>query len=636
MKHIVLGTAGHVDHGKTALIKALTGVDTDRLKEEKERGITIELGFASLRLSNGQLCGIVDVPGHERFVKNMVAGAAGIDMVLMVIAADEGVMPQTREHLQICSLLNIRKGLVALTKIDLVDRDWLELIKEDLADFLKGSFLEGAPVIPVSAHTEEGLPELMAAIETITAGIEEETDTGVFRLPVDRVFTIRGFGTVVTGTLRSGQVNVADTVQILPGKVTAKVRGLQVHNSAVTSAESGQRTAINLQGLERTDIQRGQVLVHPDTIAATLRIDTFLEYIPPDKKKLMHRSLVRLHTGTSETMARFLLMDGDELQPGEKAYAQFFTAEPVVVMAGDHFVIRSYSPITTLGGGLVVDPLPRKHKRNNPAILESFERLHHGSEEEKTVAIIERAGPEGIPLALLVMRTGLPSAKLKKILDGLISRHELIVLDKENLTVVSASFHKELQQKILNELSAYHKKYPLKEGSLKEELRSVLGRHVPVRLFLSAVQALARTGKIVLDREIIRLAEHQINLQEDMEELRETLNRIYLDAGLTPPTMREVMERLAEKKNPARKVMDVMLRDGILVKISEDLYFHRDSLQNLRENYKNLLIKEGKATPASFRELTGLSRKFIIPLMEYFDLTKLTIRAGEFRLLREK
>jgi len=636
MKHIVLGTAGHVDHGKTALIKALTGVDTDRLKEEKERGITIELGFASLRLSNGQLCGIVDVPGHERFVKNMVAGAAGIDMVLMVIAADEGVMPQTREHLQICSLLNIRKGLVALTKIDLVDRDWLELIKEDLADFLKGSFLEGAPVIPVSAHTEEGLPELMAAIETITAGIEEETDTGVFRLPVDRVFTIRGFGTVVTGTLRSGQVNVADTVQILPGKVTAKVRGLQVHNSAVTSAESGQRTAINLQGLERTDIQRGQVLVHPDTIAATLRIDTFLEYIPPDKKKLMHRSLVRLHTGTSETMARFLLMDGDELQPGEKAYAQFFTAEPVVVMAGDHFVIRSYSPITTLGGGLVVDPLPRKHKRNNPAILESFERLHHGSEEEKTVAIIERAGPEGIPLALLVMRTGHPSAKLKKILDGLISRHELIVLDKENLTVVSASFHKELQQKILNELSAYHKKYPLKEGSLKEELRSVLGRHVPVRLFLSAVQALARTGKIVLDREIIRLAEHQINLQEDMEELRETLNRIYLDAGLTPPTMREVMERLAEKKNPARKVMDVMLRDGILVKISEDLYFHRDSLQNLRENYKNLLIKEGKATPASFRELTGLSRKFIIPLMEYFDLTKLTIRAGEFRLLREK
>jgi len=636
MKHIVLGTAGHVDHGKTALIKALTGVDTDRLKEEKERGITIELGFASLRLSNGQLCGIVDVPGHERFVKNMVAGAAGIDMVLMVIAADEGVMPQTREHLQICSLLNIRKGLVALTKIDLVDRDWLELIKEDLADFLKGSFLEGAPVIPVSAHTGEGMPELMAAIETIAAGIEEETDTGVFRLPVDRVFTIRGFGTVVTGTLRSGQVNVADTVQILPGKVTAKVRGIQVHNEAVTSAESGQRTAINLQGLERTDIQRGQVLVHPDTMVATTRIDTFLEYIPPDKKKLMHRSLVRLHTGTSETMARILLMDRDELQPGEKAYAQFFTAEPVVIMAGDHFVIRSYSPITTLGGGLVVDPLPRKHKRNNPAILESFEQLQHGSEEEKAIAAIERSGPEGIPLALLVMRTGTPSAKLRKILDNLVSRHALIVLEKDNQTVVSASFHKELQQKILKELSAYHQKYPLKEGSLKEELRSVLGRHVPVKLFLSAVQALARAEKIVLDREIIRLAEHQINLQEDMEELREALNRLYLEAGLTPPTMREVMEQFAEKKNSARKVMDVMLRDGVLVKISEDLYFHRDSLQKLRENYKNLLLKEGKATPASFRELTGLSRKFIIPLMEYFDLTKLTIRAGEFRLLREK
>lgn len=636
MKHIVLGTAGHVDHGKTALIKALTGVDTDRLKEEKERGITIELGFASLRLSNGQICGVVDVPGHERFVKNMVAGAAGIDMVLMVIAADEGVMPQTREHLQICSLLNIRKGIVALSKIDLVDRDWLELIREDLADFLKGSFLEDAPVIPVSAQTGEGLPELLSALEKVAAGIEEETDTGVFRLPVDRVFTIRGFGTVVTGSLRSGKVNLSDTVQILPGAITAKVRGIQVHNAAVTCAEAGQRTAINLQGLERTDIQRGQVLVHPDTMTATLRIDTFLEYSPPDKKKMTNRSLVRLHTGTSETMARVLLMDRDELQPGDKAYAQLFTAEPVVVMAGDHFVIRSYSPITTLGGGLVVDPLPRKHKRHDPIILESFEQLHHGDDEAKTIGVIKRAGPSGISLALLVMRTGLPSARLKKILDSLISRHSLIVLEKDTFTVVSASFHQELQQKIMKELSEYHKKYPLKEGALKEELRSILGRHVPVRLFLSAVNALARTEKIVLAREIIRLAEHQINLQDDLEEMREELNHLYLQAGLTPPTMREVMERFSVKKEQARKVMDVMLREGILVKISEDLYFHRNSLQMLREDYKNLLLKEGKATPASFRELTGLSRKFIIPLMEYFDLTKLTIRAGEHRLLREK
>lgn len=636
MKHVVLGTAGHVDHGKTALIRTLTGVDTDRLKEEKERGITIELGFASLRLRNGQICGVVDVPGHERFVKNMVAGAAGIDMVLMVIAADEGVMPQTREHLQICSLLNIRKGLVALTKIDLVDRDWMELIREDITDFLQGSFLESAPVIPVSSQTGEGLTELLSALETVAAGIEEEMDTGVFRLPVDRIFTIRGFGTVVTGSLRSGQVNVADTVQILPGTVTAKVRGIQVHNAAVTCAEAGQRTAINLQGLERTDIQRGQVLVHPDTMTATLRVDTFLEYLPPDKKKMIHRSLVRFHTGTSETMARILLLDRDELQPGEKTYAQFFTAEPVVTMAGDHFVIRSYSPITTLGGGLVVDPLPGKHKRNDPAILESFARLHHGSDEDKAAAIIDRAGPDGISLALLVMRTGLPSAKLKKILDVLISRHALVVLDKEAPTVVSALFHQELQQKIFKELSVYHKKYPLKEGPLKEELRSALGRRVPNRLFLSAVQALSRTGRIVLDREIIRLAEHQVSLQEDLGELRETLNRLYLDAGLTPPTMREVMEKFSQKKNTARKVMDVMLREGILVKISEDLYFHRDSLQILRGNYKNLLLKEGKATPASFRELTGLSRKFIIPLMEYFDLTKLTIRAGEHRLLREK
>jgi len=636
MKHIVLGTAGHVDHGKTALIKALTGVDTDRLKEEKERGITIELGFASLRLSDGRICGVVDVPGHERFVKNMVAGAAGIDMVMMVIASDEGVMPQTREHLQICSLLNIRKGLVALTKIDMVDRDWLELIREDIVGFLEGSFLEGAPIIPVSAVAGEGILELRSAIETIAAGITEEPDTGLFRLPVDRVFTIRGFGTVVTGTLRSGQVNVADSVQILPGSVTAKVRGLQVHNAAVAKAEAGQRTAVNLQGLDKADIERGQVLVHPDTMTPTLRVDTSLEYLPPDKKKIKHRSLVRFHAGTSEVMARILLMDQDELQPGEKAYAQFLTAEPVVVMAGDHFVIRSYSPVTTLGGGLIVDPLPRKHRRNDEAVLEQFERLHFGAEEEKTVTIIERSGPEGIPLSLLVMRTGLPAAKLTNILDDLLSRHALIVLDKENQTVVSASFHQDLQERILQQLSAYHRKYPLKEGSLKEELRSALGRHVPVRLFLSAVQSLARGGKIVLEREIIRLAEHTVSLQDDLEELREALGLLYREAGLTPPTMREVMEHCAGKKDSARKIMDVMLREGVLVKISEDLYFHRDSLQTLRENYKKLLLKEGKATPASFRELTGLSRKFIIPLMEYFDLTKLTIRAGEHRLLREK
>ena len=634
MKHIILGTAGHVDHGKTALVKALTGIDTDRLKEEKERGITIELGFASLALPNGRILGLVDVPGHERFIRNMVAGAGGINLVVMAIAADEGVMPQTREHLHICSLLGIKKGLIALTKTDLVDESWLELVSEDIREFLKGTFLESAPVVPVSAVSGAGLPELLQAIEEIASEIEEDRDSGIFRLPVDRVFTMRGFGTVVTGALLSGRLCVGEEVVILPGELTAKVRGLQVHNSPVDKAEAGQRTAVNLQGVEKAAILRGNVLAHPSTLEPSRRLDVVCEYLAGCGKKLKNRTLVRLHVGTSEIISRVALLDREELTPGDKAYAQFALELPAAVMAKDRFVIRSYSPMTTIGGGVIVDPQPVKHKRHVEKILHDFHALHEGSDEERTAVIVERAGLEGIALGQLVVRTGIHQERLRKILADMFSIKQAVLLDSEETRVVAFSVYKDIQHRIIEETKAYHEKLPLKEGIQKEELRTTLGRFVGPKLFQMAVNDLGKSGLMVIDRENIRLAGHSADLKGELEELRGEIAGAYLESGLTPPSIKEILQKFANRKSQADSVLSVMLKEGSIVKVSGDLCFHRDILQKLKNEYKNLLLREGKVAPADFKKLTGLSRKFVIPLMEYFDMTKLTIRAGEYRILR--
>ncbi len=635
MKHIILGTAGHVDHGKTLLVKVLTGVDTDRLKEEKERGITIELGFASLTLPGGQTLGVVDVPGHERFIRNMVAGAGGIDLVVLVIAADEGVMPQTKEHLHICSLLGIKKGLVALTKTDLVDAAWLELVTDDIREFLQGTFLEAAPIVPLSAMTGAGLPEFLQALELIASQIEEEADSGIFRLPVDRVFTIKGFGTVVTGTLLSGKLQVGEEVVILPGKVTAKVRGLQVHNSPVDQAEAGQRTAVNLQGVEKALILRGHVLAHPGTLEPSRRLDVLFELLPEVGKKLKNRALVRMHVGTSEIISRVVFLDRDELEPGDKAYAQLFLEYPTGVMAQDRFVIRSYSPMTTIGGGVILDPQAAKHKRQAET-LPGFLALHEGNDAERAAVIIERAGLQGISLGLLIVRTGISRKVLNKMLGEMFSRKQAVLLDKEETRVIAFSIYKSLLDRIVAETQAYHERFPLKEGLHKEELRTTLGRFLGVKVFNMALRDLEKSGQVVLERENIRLAGHAVSLQGELEELREKIALIYRDAGLAPPVTKEVLLRFADRKGPVESVLGVMLKEGSLVKVNEDLLFHKEAIQKLRDDYKQMLIREGKASPVNFKELTGLSRKYVIPLMEYFDMTKLTIRAGEHRILREK
>lgn len=636
MKRFVLGTAGHVDHGKTALIKALTGVDTDRLKEEKQRGITIELGFASLTLPSGQTLGIVDVPGHEKFIKNMVSGAAGIDLVMMVIAADEGIMPQTREHLHICSLLGISHGIVALTKTDMVEEDWLDLVQSEITDFLKGTFLEGAPVIPVSAIKGKGLTELVAALDSIVGKLVEKTDDGIFRLPVDRVFTMKGFGTVVTGTLVSDHIKTGEEVQILPVNIAARIRGIQVHNESVDEAWAGQRTAINLQGIEKTAVDRGNVLVRPQTVWPTQRLDVMVEYLASNTKNIKNRTIVRLHTGTSEIISRIILLEQDELAPGEKGVAQLILAEKDVVVAHDHFVLRSYSPITTIGGGQIIDPLPKKHKRFNSSVIEDLNLLQTGNLAEKIGVILERASFTGINLQSLAFRLGVKAKKIREALENIFSAKKAFLLDGEDTTVISARFFNQVEEIIIRTVTDYHKNNPLKSGISKEELKVSTGNYVSPKLFNMVLSALNKKGTLVSDKDSVRLAKHQVELAGDMDSLRRDITQIYKEAGLTPPSLKEVISKFESQKAKAQSIINLMLKEGDLIKINEELCFFGEILANLRNDYKAMLIKDGKATPATFKDLTGLSRKYIIPLMEYFDMNKLTVRVGDHRVLREK
>ena len=636
MQHFVLGTAGHVDHGKTSLIKALTGIDTDRLKEEKERGITIELGFASLNLPSGATLGIVDVPGHEKFIKHMVAGAAGIDLVLMVIAADEGIMPQTKEHLHICSLLGITDGLVALTKIDMVEKDWLDLVQSEITDYLQDTFLSGAPILPVSAVKQTGLQELQNEIDRIVSRLKEKSDDGIFRLPVDRIFTMKGFGTVVTGTLISDRIKVGEDILILPENISARIRGIQVHNQPVEEAFSGQRTAINLQGIEKSTLERGNVLVRPQTVWPTQRLDVFFEYLSSNTRKLKNRTLVRLHTGTTEIITRIALLGTDELSPGEKTFAQLILADEDVVVGGDHFVLRSYSPVTTVGGGCILDTLPGKHKRNQKKILDDLQTLRDGTLAEKISVLLERAGFSGISLRSLAFRLGVHVKKIREALEKLFSSHQAILLGGDDVLALSAHLYLQLEDALIKSLTDYHKKNPLKEGVSKEELKAALPPTVSVKLFNMVLTSLGKKEAIVSDRDNIRLASHFVQLAGEEDHVRQAITTTYAEAGLTPPALSDVINGFKEAKAKAQNIVKLMLKEGELIKINEEMIFARVTLDKLRENYKNQLIKDGQATPATFKELTGLSRKYIIPLMEYFDVSKLTVRVGDHRILREK
>ncbi len=630
-----MGTAGHIDHGKTTLIKALTGIDTDRLKEEKLRGITIELGFAWLDLPRGQRLGIVDVPGHEKFVKNMVAGASGIDLVALIIAADEGVMPQTKEHLDICTLLGVKHGLVVLTKTDTVDEEWLELVTDDIQKFLEGTFLDGSPIVPVSSLIGQGLPQLLEALEDLCEVIPERTSSGLFRLPVDRVFTIKGFGTVITGSLVSGIVRVGETVMIYPSGIQSKVRGIQVHGQKADQAMASMRTAVNFQGIDRADVARGDVVGGVNTLIPSYMVDGLLFYLPSNEKILKNRTKVRFHTGTSEILGYAILLDREELSAGETTVAQFRLDAPVAVVKDDRFVIRSYSPVRTIGGGQILNPIPRKHKRFKEPLVTQLKGLAESSPREIITYHVKEAEVSGLSFSELRLMTNLSDKDLEAHLQHLLSQKAIIQTDREKRTFIHGSVFEELRQKAIKTVESYHKRHPLKPGISKQELMSTLALWMSSKLFNLLVQDLTKNNTVIQEKDIIHLPEHKVALGADQKDVRQRIEQAYLQSGLQPPYFRDLVTSLGQNSAHTKEILMHMLEEGTLVKVKEDLYFHRRVIEDLKAGLVSYLMENREITTPQFKEMTGVSRKYTIPLIEYFDATKITIRVGDIRRLRE-
>ncbi|GAB6097935.1 selenocysteine-specific translation elongation factor [Desulfatiferula olefinivorans] len=637
MKQIVLGTAGHIDHGKTSLIKALTGIETDRLKEEKARGITIELGFASMVLPGGQRLGIVDVPGHEKFVKNMVAGVTGIDMVAMVIAADEGVMPQTREHMEICSLLGVRFGLVVLTKVDMVDEEWLELVTEDIRAFVADSFLEGAPIVPVSSLTGQGLPELMAALDALAARVPERTSSGLFRLPVDRVFTMKGFGTVITGTVASGSIRVGDSIMIYPSGITSKVRGIQVHNAATEEAGAAMRTAINFQGLEKAAINRGDVVSVPDGLRNSHLLDARMHYLKSNKRPLKNRTRIRMHTGTCEIMGNLILLEKETLDPGETTVVQIRLESPMACVKDDRFVIRSYSPVRTIAGGEILNPFPQKHKRFKSEIVDGLKGLLENDLADAIAFHASQAGYHGLTFGELKLMTNMPEKKLTTAVSNFLSQKVLIQTDKETRTYIHGEAFGRLNQTARDYLARYHEANPLKEGMSKGELKSKFPPDLGVKLYNLIINHLLGDGTLVQEGDLVRLSSHTVALKVDQEELKEKILSAYKDSAHTPPYFKTLAEELGASPAQAKDVLMLLVNEKSLVKIKEDLYFYSEALAEIQTRLVDYLTAHQDISAPQFKDLTGgLARKYLIPLLEYFDMKNITIRVGDTRQLRNR
>ena len=631
MKHVVVGTAGHIDHGKTSLVKALTGTDTDRLPEEKARGITIDLGFAFLEEPDGLTIEIVDVPGHERFVKNMLAGVGGIDLALLVIAADEGVMPQTREHLAICQLLRIKTGLVALTKTDMAEPDWIELVREDVARLLEGTFLHGCPIVPVSSKTGEGLAELRAALVTLGREVLPKATDQTARLPIDRVFTVKGFGTVVTGTLTAGRIAVDERVEVYPRGLSSRVRGLQVHGHAVAQAQAGQRTAVNLQGVDRAAIERGDVLAPPGALLPTLLLDATLELLEDAPRPLRTRDRVRFHVGTQEVMARVLLVGQMELPQGRTTYGRFRLERPIVALPGDRYVIRTYSPIVTIGGGTLLDVAPPRFKRKAPALLAHLELLEKGSPAQVLEEHLKQAGAAGLRLADLPARTPFGPDRLRGLLEALQQSGAVVAVDREWYIQRDASDR--LREETLALLETFHRENPLRGGISREELRSRAG-NAQERIFSQLLSVLEAEGVVRSERDQVRLAAHAIRLSPEQQHVVDGIEAEFRRAGAAPPSPEEALGRFGIKGTEKHELFHLLVADGRLVRVKESLYFHAEALHGIQDKLVAHLREKKEIGPADMKDLLGVSRKYAIPLMEYFDAQRVTVRQGERRVLR--
>ena len=618
----VIGTAGHVDHGKSTLVQALTGIDPDRLREEKERGLTIDLGFAWLRLPNGNEVSIVDVPGHEHFVNNMLAGVGGIDLALLVVAADESVMPQTREHLAILDLLNISRGLVALTKRDLVDDDWVALVTADVEEVLKGTTLEGAPILPVSGTTGQGLPDLVTAVEGLLQEAGEKKDLGRPRLPIDRSFTMSGFGTVVTGTLIDGRLSVGQEVELVPTTGTTRIRGLQTHRQKVDQGQPGSRVAANLAGIAQEDVSRGDVLTTPGWLRPTTALDVRLKIIPDAPRPLKHNTFATLHTGSSESVARVRLLDRQTVEPGESAWAQLKLDDSIGVVKGDYFVIRSNR--TTLGGGSVVDPHARRHRRMHAPILERLAIMEKGSDREVLVKSIEVS--EATEFTELVNRANLQPAAARAALKEMAAEKLVVILGNGTIgkgaIVFTAAGWASLADNTISFLNDYHERFPLRKGTPKEELRSRL-RMAP-QVFNNALPKLREDGVLVEDGLVLRRPEHARNLSDDQGKKAEEYVQVLESNPYSPPTDSPV----------DAEVLTLLADQGKVVKVSDSVIFATSAYEEMVEKISAEITKRGEITVADVRTTFGTSRKYALALLEYLDQQRITKRVGDARVLR--
>jgi len=625
----VIGTAGHVDHGKSTLVQALTGINPDRLREEQEREMTIDLGFAWLTLPNGESVGIVDVPGHRDFIENMLAGVGGIDAALFVIAADEGVMPQTREHLAILDLLRIPGGVVALTKIDLIDDpDWLELVQADVSEALQGTVLDGAPIIPVSARTGQGLAELTAALQEVLARTPPRPDRGRPRLWIDRVFTIGGFGTVVTGTLVDGHLEVGQEVEILPRGLRARIRGLQTHKTRIQRAVPGSRVAINLTGVSRQDLARGDLVTVPGWLRPTTLTDVRLDLLPDAPFPLKHNAFVKFFCGSAETVARVRLLGTETLAPGESGWVQLELDDPLPLVRGDRFIIRVPSPAVTVGGGEVVDPNPgRKHRRFRPEVLARLETLARGTPAEVLLQTLERRGP--LTVRDLIEVSGLGEAAPEALAE-LFSTGDAVVMDAvpepaPARLVVSRSWWSATTARMRDELAAYHARYPLRSGMSREELRSAL--RLDPRAYNGLLARAAADGLIVDEAATVRLPEHQVRFTPQQQQAVDDLLARFRAAPYATPSVKEAAALVGEE------VLGVLLARGDLVQVSPEVLFLRETYEEMVERIRAHIQQQGSITLAQVRDLFQTSRKYAQALLEYLDGVGVTRRVGDERVL---
>ncbi len=633
MKHIIVGTAGHIDHGKTTLVKALTGKETDTLREEKERGISINLGFTFFDLPSGRRAGIIDVPGHEKFIKNMLAGVSSVDVVMLVIAADEGIMPQTREHFEILQLLNIKRGLIVLTKADLVDDEWLLMVKEDIKTEFKGTFLEDAHIHSVSSKTGVGLESLIKDIDELTEEIDAKDTQGHFRLPVDRVFSVSGFGTVVTGTVISGVVNEGETVEIYPSKVVSKVRGIQVHDKSVKIAEAGQRCAINIANVKTSDVKRGDVVAVENVMEPSLMIDCKLYYLKSASRPLENRQRVRVYHGTSEIICRIVILDKEEVNPGEEAYVQLRLEKSLTVQRNDRFVIRSYSPMYTIGGGSIIEPLAKKVKRFDEEYIEELKIKESGKTENIIENTIKNLSSNYPKIVDILKALGKNEDTIEEKLSILIDENRIIKFDTGDKAIyIHREYIEEKVENICEILEKFHHDNPLKWGISKEEIKNRVFKGIKQKIYDEILNLLIHNNKINIHGNFVSLVDFTVKYSKEQKLIRESIIKTFKNSKFSPPRYNEIEDMQVDKKS-FKMVFDCLLDEGSIVKVSEDCMFLQEDYSKVKEMIISFIKENGSITLAELRDQLDTSRKYAMALIEHFDGIKLTKRVEDKRVL---